>query len=249
MEYANFEKGGALRAEDLNVLVERVRALQGRVGECGTVRQRPRRRIGGRRIGWELMVRNGVIFVRYGQFFCEASSRGFYELAGKEWNEVGPFKEGMIWLDFVAGVVEQTAWDEGAVETRHRRLLGWVKNVGTAQAPVYECVQVLRGMVNERMPRHMLGLADAKAWAKADAAARAGMWRECNGGLIMRDAGDVTGQDYVYEDEEGNERKGYATRVSFGWHVKPGVLELPAEAGGARLVTMMSFAAGEHRET
>ena len=158
MSLPEFKQGAPLTADALNVLADRVRAMQGRVPGAAAVSTAwaVGRFIPGRRYGFELAAWNGLVWVRQG--WVDAGNGHLYSVGVREWNDLGPLRPMTVWLEMTEteGEVKVTEYDESTAETNLRRRLGYVREVpgeGEDAAPVWHCVQLLGGLVAPAAPR------------------------------------------------------------------------------------------------
>lgn len=168
MSLPEFKQGAPLTADALNVLADRVRAMQGRAPGAAAVSTAwaVGRFIPGRRYGFELAAWNGLVWVRQG--WVDAGNGHLYSVGVREWNDLGPLRPMTVWLEMTEteGEVKVTEYDENTPETNLRRRLGYVREVpgeGEDAAPVWHCVQLLGGLVAPAAPRRTLGYSERTA--------------------------------------------------------------------------------------
>ena len=246
MMVPEFRKGDVLRAADLNVLADGVRRLAGDGGDAdGGFRQGVRRLWIGRRFGFQLAEVHGVLWFRQG--WVDAGNGRFLRVGKREWNVIGKFRAGTIWLELDVDVLRAAAegpaddmevgkvvmgdYDEVTPERSLRRRLGYVRPL---EGDGFACVQVLGGLVSPCAPRRMMGV----AWNGVEPVA--GSWKKCDDAWHFRHAGAVTGTGYTAV-VSGVEVDVPPARVGMCWECAFSEVFFPAVDGGRRFASVMQF--------
>ena len=229
MELPEFKKGEVLRAEQLQMLANRVRELQRAAGRLGNGGVQVRRRVRpARRYGFQLAERAGCVLVRVG--WVHLGNGVLQRVGDEEWTVLAGLGPMTIWLEIgrEGSRVTVGEYDEVTPEGNLRRRLGYVRQ---DDGGVLHMVQLAGGLVHVCAPRRQMGVSEMAAGAEVGKADMAFDWLR---------AGNVRGKGFA--EVPGRHYAGRSVGLAYTVSVMP--VTLPTAHGGNRMMQVMSLGAG-----